>query len=315
MNIIIVSKPFSGTRVLRLGERRLQLIAAGAAALVVLAIFGLGTWIGTAFIGPEALRSQLSSTRDELQKQKSEVDRLNGIVMRDMNALAVKLGRIQASSTRINALGERLAKLGKLDDGEFNFSAEPDMGGPAHEPIGVMMPPDQFSNELFRLQRQLAQQSQQLTVLEELLEDRSLDQSLMPTGIPVRHGYISSTFGFRPDPINGSRQFHGGIDFDGELGDDIVAVAGGVVSFAGKKNGYGNVVEIDHGGGFKTRYAHLSRATVGVGQRVAIGTRIAAMGSTGRSTGPHLHYEVWANGRAQNPNRFLKAGEYVQQTP
>lgn len=306
MNIIIVSKPFSGTRVLRLGERRLQVIAGGIALLVVMAIFGLGAWIGTAFIGPEALRNQLGSTRDELQKQKSEVDRLNGIVMRDMNALAVKLGRIQASSTRINALGERLAKLGKLDDGEFNFSAEPDMGGPAHEPIGVMMPPEQFSNELFRLQRQLAQQSQQLTVLEGLLEDRSLDQSLMPTGIPVRHGYISSTFGFRPDPINGSRQFHGGIDFDGELGDDILAVAGGVVSFAGKKNGYGNVIEIDHGNGYVTRYAHNSSNALQVGDPVRAGDVVAKIGSTGRSTGTHVHFEVWENGRVVNPSTFIK---------
>jgi murein DD-endopeptidase MepM/ murein hydrolase activator NlpD len=306
MNIIIVSKPFSGTRVLRLGERRLQLIAAALLVLVVLAIFGLGTWIGTAFIAPESLRDQLSSTRSELQKQKAEVDRLNGIVTRDLNALAVKLGRIQASSTRINALGERLAKLGKLDDGEFNFSAEPDMGGPMHAPIGVMVPPEQFSTELFRLQRQLAQQSRQLTVLEGLLEDRSLDQSLMPTGIPVRHGYTSSTYGYRPDPINGTREFHSGIDFDGEMGDDILAVAGGVVSFAGRKNGYGNVVEIDHGNGYVTRYAHNSVNVLQVGDPVRPGDVVAKIGSTGRSTGTHVHFEVWENGRVVNPSNFIK---------
>jgi murein DD-endopeptidase MepM/ murein hydrolase activator NlpD len=306
MNIIIVSKPFSGTRVLRLGERRLQLIAGAVVAMAVFAVFGLGAWIGTAFIAPESLRGQLSNTRVELQKQKAEVDRLNGIVMRDMNALAVKLGRIQASSTRINALGERLAKLGKLDDGEFNFTTEPDMGGPAHEPIAVMMPPDQFSSELFRLQRQLAQQSRQLTVLEELLEDRSLDQSLMPTGVPVRHGYTSSTYGYRPDPINGSRQFHSGIDFDGSMGDDILAVAGGVVSFAGRKNGYGNVVEIDHGNGYVTRYAHNSQNVLQVGDPVRPGDVVAKMGSTGRSTGTHVHFEVWENGRVVNPTTFIK---------
>ena len=306
MNIIIVSKPFSGTRVLRLGERRLQLIAGAVVTSVVVVIFGLGTWIGTAFIAPEALRGQLGDTRAELHKQEAEVARLNGIVSRDMNALALKLGRIQASSTRINALGERLAKLGKLDDGEFNFSSEPDMGGPAHEPIGMKMPPNQFSTELFRLQRQLAQQSRQLTVLEELLEDRSLDQSLMPTGIPVHHGYTSSSYGFRPDPINGTRQFHPGIDFDGELGDDIVAVAGGVVSFSGRKNGYGNVVEIDHGNDYVTRYAHNSRNISQVGDPVRPGDIIAKMGSTGRSTGTHVHFEVWENGRVVNPSNFIK---------
>jgi murein DD-endopeptidase MepM/ murein hydrolase activator NlpD len=306
MNIIIVSKPFSGTRVLRLGERRLQLIVGAIIALTVLIIFGLGTWIGTAFIAPETLRTQLNVTQAELQAQKAEVERLNGIVTRDMNALAVKLGRIQASSTRINALGERLAKLGKLDDGEFNFSAEPDIGGPVHAPIEVLLPPDQFSGELVRLQRQLASQSRQLGVLEELLEDRSLDQSLMPTGIPVRHGYVSSTYGNRPDPINGSREFHSGIDFDGELGDDILAVAGGVVSFAGVKNGYGNVIEIDHGNGYATRYAHNSRLMLQVGDPVRPGDVIAKMGSTGRSTGTHVHFEVWENGHVVNPSNFIK---------
>ncbi len=306
MNIIIVSKPFSGTRVLRLGERRQQLLFGFIVLLMVFAIFGLGTWIGTALIAPETLREQLNVAQAELKAQKAEVDRLNSVVTRDMNALAVKLGRIQASSTRINALGERLAKLGKLDDGEFNFSVDPDMGGPAHEPIQVMVPPEQFSGELFRLQRQLAQQSRQLSILEELLEDRSLDQSLMPTGIPVLHGYVSSTFGYRPDPINGTREFHSGIDFDGELGDAVLAVAGGVVSFAGVKNGYGNVIEIDHGNGYVTRYAHNSKLEAQVGDPVRPGDVIAKMGSTGRSTGTHVHFEVWENGRVVNPSNFIK---------
>ena len=306
MNIIIVSKAFAGTRVLHLGQRRLQMLLAALLAIAVLAIFALGTWLGSAVIGPETLREQLSDAKAALQTQESEVERLNGIVTRDMNALAVKLGRIQASSTRLNALGERLAKLGNLDDGEFNFSAEPDLGGPAHGPAGPMVPPDQFSTELFRLQRQLAQQSRQLTVLEELLENRSLDKSLMPTGIPVNHGYISSRYGFRPDPMNGTRQFHGGIDFDGKLGDDILAVAGGVVSFSGRKNGYGNVIEVDHGNGYVTRYAHNSGNLLQVGDPVRPGDVIAKVGSTGRSTGTHVHFEVWENGRVVNPTDFIK---------
>ena len=306
MNIIIVSKPFSGTRVLRLGDRRLQIAAAAAIAASVCAIFALGTWIGTAYIGPEVLRDKLATASADLQQQKAEVDRLNGIVTRDMNALAAKLGRIQASSTRLNALGERLAKLGKLDDGEFNFSAEPDLGGPAHELISTMVPPEQFSTELFRLQRQLAQQTRQLTVLEELLEDRSLDQSLMPTGMPVRHGYASSNYGYRHDPFTGMKQFHGGIDFDGDKGDDVLAVAGGVVSFSGRKNGYGNVIEIDHGNGYVTRYAHKFQNSLQVGDPVRPGDVVAKMGSTGRSTGTHVHFEVWENGRVVNPTAFIK---------
>lgn len=306
MNIIIVSKPFFSTRVLRLDDRRSQLLLALLAGFCVLSLFGLGAWLGAAFIGPEQLRTQLTGTREALDKQKAEVERLNGIVTRDMNALAIKLGRIQASSTRLNALGERLAKLGKLDDGEFDFSAEPDLGGPAHALSADIVPPDQFSTELFRLQRQLAQQSRQLSVLEQLLEDRSVDQSLMPTGIPVRSGYISSGYGFRHDPLNGTKQFHSGIDFDGQMGDDILSVAGGVVSFSGQKNGYGNVIEIDHGNGYVTRYAHNSKNLLQVGTPVRPGDVIAKLGSSGRSTGTHVHFEVWENGQVVNPRNFIK---------
>jgi murein DD-endopeptidase MepM/ murein hydrolase activator NlpD len=130
-----------------------------------------------------------------------------------------------------------------------------------------------------------------------------------PTGNPA----LSSSYGVRFDPFTHRPAFHSGLDFPGAFYTPIMAAAPGVISFVGVRSGYGNVVEIDHGAGFKTRYAHLQAASVRIGQRVAIGQRIAAMGSTGRSTGPHLHYEVWVNGRAQNPNRFLKAGEYVQQ--
>lgn len=130
-----------------------------------------------------------------------------------------------------------------------------------------------------------------------------------PTGNPA----LSSSYGVRFDPFTHRPAFHSGLDFPGAFYTPIMATAPGVISFVGVRSGYGNVVEIDHGNGFKTRYAHLAAFSVGVGQRVAVGQRIASMGSTGRSTGPHLHYEVWVNGRAQNPNRFLKAGEYVQQ--
>lgn len=135
----------------------------------------------------------------------------------------------------------------------------------------------------------------------------------LPFYRPTDNPALSSSYGVRFDPFTHRPAFHSGLDFPGAMRTPIMATAPGVISFTGVRAGYGNTVEIDHGGGFKTRYAHLSSISVRVGQRVAIGTRVGAMGSTGRSTGPHLHYEVWVNGKAQNPNRFLKAGEYVQQ--
>ena len=134
-----------------------------------------------------------------------------------------------------------------------------------------------------------------------------------PLGVPAYGTERSSGFGVRFDPFTGRPAFHSGLDFAGRLLTPIYSTAPGVISFTGVRSGYGNTIEIDHGRGFKTRYAHLAAIAVSVGQRVAVGQRIGAMGSTGRSTGPHLHYEVWVDGKAQNPDRFLKAGEYVQQ--
>lgn len=306
MNIIIVAHPNASARTLHLGTARLRWLIGGSAALVLFALLGLGAWLGASWFGPEQLRVTLRDARAEIAQQQAEVSRLNEVMVRDMGAMAVKLGRLQAASTRMNALGERLAKLGKLDDGEFNFANEPDLGGPGPGSTATAVAPDQFSGELVRLQRQMQQQTQQLSVLERLLEDRSIDRSLTPAGIPLRSGYISSQYGNRIDPIDGSREFHSGIDFDANMGDDILAVAGGVISFVGTKSGYGNVTEIDHGNGYVTRYAHNSRNLLAVGDPVRPGDVIAKVGSTGRSTGTHVHFEVWDNGRLVNPNTFVK---------
>jgi murein DD-endopeptidase MepM/ murein hydrolase activator NlpD len=306
MNIIIVAKPDAGTRVFSLTDKRVRTAAGAALGVLVLGLFGLGAWFGAAFIGPSHLRDQLSGTRDALVQQQDEVERLNGVVSRDMNALALRIGRIQAETTRLNALGGRLAKLGKLDDGEFNFGSDPDMGGPEHAGLMLTAAPAQISTEIGRLERQLASQSRQLSVLEELLSDRNLDASLMPSGTPVRSGYISSRYGYRADPLTGSPDFHPGIDFDGDYGTDILAVGSGVVSFSGIKSGYGNTIEIDHGNGYVTRYGHNSRNLVSVGDPVRDGDVIGKVGSTGRSTGTHVHFEVWRDGRVINPNEFVR---------
>ncbi|MBI2396765.1 MAG: M23 family metallopeptidase [Xanthomonadales bacterium] len=306
MNIIIVAKPDAGTRVFSLSDRRVRIALAATLGILVLGLFAAGAWFGASFMGPSRLRDQLSGTRNALVEQQGEVERLNGVVSRDMNALALRLGRIQAETTRLNALGGRLAKLGKLDDGEFNFGSDPDLGGPENTGLVGAVAPLQISNEIGRLERQLASQSRQLGVLEELLADRELDASLMPSGIPVRSGYVSSGFGYRSDPINGSHEFHSGIDFDGSYGDDILAVGSGVVSFAGVKPGYGNTVEIDHGNGYVTRYSHNSKNLVGAGDPVRDGDVIGKVGSTGRSTGTHVHFEVWRDGRVINPYEFVR---------
>ena len=306
MNIIIVAKPFSTPKVLRLTSLR---------SVAPLVLFGLGILSGTAvlgavagsqFVGPSAARKELQAARDELDRQKNEVSRMNESVSRDMNALALRVGKLQAEATRLNALGERLAKIGNLDDGEFNFREEPAMGGP-ETPSHVDIDAKDVQAAVGTLETQLARQSQQLSMLESLLLDRELDQSMLPAGLPVHSGYASSHFGYRTDPFTGKADFHPGIDFNGQKGADILAVAGGVVSFVGQKPGYGNVTEVDHGNGFVTRYAHNDKNLLEDGTPVRAGDVIAKMGSTGRSTGVHVHFEVWQNGRLVNPSQYIRA--------
>lgn len=149
----------------------------------------------------------------------------------------------------------------------------------------------------------------------DMSEAKALEQAAhdLPFAKPTTDAERSSSFGVRVDPFTGHPAFHSGQDFSGARMEAIHATAPGVVSFTGVRSGYGNTVEVDHGRGLKTRYAHLAAISVTVGQQVAVGQRLGGMGSTGRSTGTHLHYEVWLNGRAMNPDRFLKAGDYVQQ--
>ncbi|MBO9709451.1 MAG: M23 family metallopeptidase [Caulobacter sp.] len=217
---------------------------------------------------------------------------------------------IDAAETFAKSRAERLRYAFKLAGlGSENYaSRDGSLGGPlieAKDPRALAAVLDVDEEFAGRIQHAV-------TDLSDMRALSAASQKL-PFYRPTNNPALSSSYGVRFDPFTHRPAFHSGLDFPGAFYTPIMATAPGVISFVGVRSGYGNVVEIDHGNGFKTRYAHLQAASVRVGQRVAIGQRVGAMGSTGRSTGPHLHYEVWVNGRAQNPNRFLKAGEYVQQ--
>lgn len=284
-----------------------MLKAGGVVFGFLLALFGGGLLAGTLFSGPSRVKAQLNVARNDLSAQRAEVKRMRQDMDRNTEALALRVGELQAEAARLNALGERIAKLGKLDDGEFDFDRKPGVGGPsATHLIKPVTAPD-IKLAVNRLDHLLASQANQLDLLESMLLDRKLDSSLMPSGSPVRSGYVSSAYGSRIDPFTGGADFHPGMDFSGDSGDDILAVAGGLVTFAGARPGYGIAVEIDHGNGYKTRYGHNRRLLVTVGRAVRAGEVIAEMGSTGRSTGTHLHLEVWRDGRTLNPRQFLQA--------
>jgi murein DD-endopeptidase MepM/ murein hydrolase activator NlpD len=278
----------------------------GVAASIVLStglVLGLAASVGFTGVRTAQLQAKVAKQEAELASARSNSQR-------EINALAARLGELQAQANRLNALGERLTRAGQLQDGEFDFEQPVPTGGPG--PVRDM-PRGELKRELTSLEREYGAAGQQLSVMEALLFNRELDRNAVPSRDPIANSYITSGFGGRADPIVGGHQFHKGIDFKAKVGDPVLAVADGVVSFAGVRSGYGNVVEIDHGNGYVTRYAHNSRLMGRVGDLVRAGQQIAKAGSTGRSTGAHVHFEVWEKGRVVNPRKFLGAnGSAVQ---
>ncbi len=270
---------------------------ASAACLLLGAGLTLGLGAGTGLALATA-----SNLKAQLQDQDQRVAQVREEAQLEINALAARLGELQAQATRLNALGDRLTQVGQLEDGEFDFNRPVGVGGAERSQD---MPLDELVEGLDQLERQYSHADNQLSVLEALLFDRALDLNAVPSRSPVRNSYITSSFGYRADPFGRGRQLHKGIDFDARVGDPVLAVADGVVSFSDTRNGYGKTVEIDHGNGYVTRYAHNSRLTVKVGDLVRVGREVAKAGSTGRSTGAHVHFEVWENGRVVNPRKFL----------
>ncbi|GAB3098157.1 M23 family metallopeptidase [Lysobacter terrae] len=265
--------------------------------LVIAALLGVGFVAGGAagFAGTAGLRMQLGDQAAQLASTRRESQR-------EVNALAARLGELQAEANRLNALGERLTRIGQLQDGEFNFEKPVGVGGTG--PVRDISTPE-LREGLDTLNRQFAYSGEQLSVLESMLFNRQLDMNSVPSREPIADSYITSGFGRRVDPIVGGSQFHKGIDFEADIGDPVLAVADGVVSYSGVRSGYGNVIEIDHGNGYVTRYAHNSRLERHVGELVRAGQEVAKAGSTGRSTGAHVHLEVWKNGQVVNPRNFL----------
>ncbi len=224
----------------------------------------------------------------------------------DIDALSSRIGLLQAHVMRLDALGRKLVHMASIDKGEFDFDSTPALGGP-ETIINQGLEPDELSQAIDQLSFELENRENQLVVLENLVLDENLQKEVQPSGRPIIKGWISSYFGMRTHPLSGRREMHKGIDFAGKLGGPVIAVAKGVVTYAGKRYGYGQVIDIAHGNGYTTRYGHNSRLLVSVGDTVEKGFQIAEIGSSGRSTGPHVHFEVIKNGRETNPVRFIRA--------
>jgi murein DD-endopeptidase MepM/ murein hydrolase activator NlpD len=313
LNIIFVSDATSRARTLTLDWRHW---AGGSVALLVLFLsftlmFNYVTLRYAASINHPLLQAIM------LADQRQEAQRSEEAVQGHLSAMAMKLGDLQAQMLRLDNLGERLASLAGLKPQELPTGLKPQeppaleprsipgRGGPAPT-LGRDFTVDEFTAMLGQLSRQVDERSDQLGVLEALVVTDSANKKFLPTLLPIEDGWFSSNFGWRIDPFNGQKTFHEGIDFPAEVGTAIDAAASGKVIFADVHPAYGKMLEIDHGNGLVSRYAHCSSLLVKEGDLVIRGQRIAMVGTTGRSTGPHLHFEVRLNGVPQNPARFLQ---------
>lgn len=224
----------------------------------------------------------------------------------DIDALSSRIGLLQAHVMRLDALGRKLVHMASIDKSEFDFDSTPALGGPETE-TNKGLEPSEVSLAIDQLSEELGKRENQLEVLENLVLNENLQKEVLPRGRPILKGWLSSYYGMRTHPISGRREMHKGIDFAGKMGGPVIAVAKGVVVYAGKRYNYGSIVDIAHGNGYVTRYAHNSKILVSVGDTVEKGFKIAEIGSSGRSTGPHVHFEVIKNGREINPVRFIRA--------
>jgi murein DD-endopeptidase MepM/ murein hydrolase activator NlpD len=304
VNIILVSDSLAKSRSMTLSQTQVLLIALG----ILLSGFMLATatYVVTMRFAVDLrnpyLRTLLAALHADDQKRSEAEMREN------LNSLAVKVGELQARILRLDAFGERLAKAAGIKREEFRFDEKPGQGGPAVA-AGRELSVTEFNQMLAEISRVLDDRSDKLGVLDSLFMDDRLARKTIPTTMPVEAGYYSSNYGYRLDPITGRSTFHTGVDIIASPGTPVMTAAGGVVSTVAYVPEYGNIVDVDHDNGLTTRYAHLSKSLVRVGDVVMKGQVIARVGATGRTTGPHLHFEVREKGVPLNPNKFLALGK------
>ncbi|KMQ73688.1 Peptidase family M23 [Marinobacter subterrani] len=307
MNIILVGKHHGKSRVLPIN-------ATLAAALVffVLLMLAAAGWAGyqVAVERAEAREptnaEMVAEWQGMLARQKNQLAGIEENVQQQVDALTLRLGEIQGRLLRLDALGQRFVESGFVPSDEFDFTQPAAVGGPEDALAADSYSAPQLTRMIEEMERRIDNREQQLRLLDQLVSSQRLEDELYLEGRPITWGWLSSHYGYRSDPFTGKRTWHDGVDLAGKDGSDIIAVAGGVVTYAGDRYGYGNLVEIDHGDGLVSRYGHCKKVKVKVGDVVQKGQVVALMGSTGRSTGPHVHFEVIQNGKSQNPEKYIK---------
>jgi len=306
MNVVIFGKGLGKPRQINLSGITAGLSISIIAGIIISAGFAVGSWHASR-TGSGISTDKLEGLTSQLQEQRSSIEGIRQENEDTLDALSIRIAQMNARMIRLDALGRRLTDMADIDDGEFDFDSDPAVGGP-EEPMaaGSNVAVPEMLEAMDTLGAQLNNREAQLAVLEGVLMNQNLKDRVYPQGRPVNAGWLSSYFGKRTDPFTGKPANHTGIDFAGKTGAEISAVADGVVTWSSDRYGYGVMVEINHGNGYSTRYAHNSENLVSVGDEVKKGQIVALMGESGRATGPNLHFEVLHNGSRVNPVKFIR---------
>ncbi|HTJ96990.1 MAG TPA: M23 family metallopeptidase [Rhodocyclaceae bacterium] len=309
MQIIFVSDRLATAKTITITGRHM-LISMGALTALIIALSSFFSYITVR----HAADIRLPFLQDLLRAVNAEdAERSREFVRDNLSVMAVKLGQMQAQLSRLDSLGDRLAETSGLKPQDIKAvtASKDGRGGPLVSPQTLTAP--ELEQLVDALSRQLEQRSDAMALIESQVLEERIRRSMLPTTLPIQAAWNASTYGWRLDPFTGQRAMHEGVDFPSPVGTPIYSAAAGVVINVEKHPQYGNLIEIDHGNDITTRYAHTSEVFVQIGTLVKRGQKIAAVGTTGRSTGPHLHFEVRVAGVAQNPNRFLQeAARYAQ---
>ena len=253
--------------------------------------------------------NSIAQMQNEIVLQREDVDAGRQQLDNSLSGMTLKLAKMRSRLVRLDALGEQLTQIASLEDGEFDFSSTPGLGGPIQAPLIEIANQaeiqEKVSTMFAKLEDSISSRESQLQILQSMLSDKKLKSERMVAGRPIKKGWLSSEYGMRIDPFHGKQQWHAGIDFAGRDGDDVIAVASGIVTWSGDRSGYGQMVEVSHSDGYITRYAHNQKNVANLGAIVQKGDVIAQMGSSGRSTGPHVHFEVFKNGRTVDPASYI----------
>ena len=304
MDIILVSSRFAKARTIKVTPLRVMLAATLALGLLLATV--IAAQYAIVRLQPDAMTSELRNWLASVQAEKKAKQQY--YMRESLDTMAKRVGQMQAQVLRLDALGARLAKIAGIKKTDISFDEPPAEGGPyipAPQQQDVSL--DNMNQQLSGLSHLMNDRNDKLLALESMLMQVQLSKRMFPSVAPVHTGWMSSNFGWRIDPFTGKEAMHEGVDFVVPVGTPVYASAGGIVTYAAlNRSGYGKLVEIDHGNGIITRYAHNSKLLVKVGQMVRRGQEISLSGDTGRSTGPHLHFEVRYKGVPQNPVRFLK---------